>query len=103
MDAGTSTTTSTKKRRRKASCNRRTPWESLIEAMDSRGETAESLGPKVGLKPRSVNAYMYGELANMPLKRLLKFAEVLNVTERQLREKSPFPLTDPPKMENNVC
>ena len=100
MDAETSTTTSSGKARRKErNKERRNPWSSLIEAMDERGETAETLAPKVGLKPRSVIAYMYGELANIPVKRLLTLARVLNVTERELREKSPFPLEDSPKLE----
>lgn len=62
-------------------------WDSLIEVMDERGETAETLGPKVGLSPRTIRAYMYGQIRSVKLELINALVEQLATTESRLREK----------------
>lgn len=65
-------------------------WDSLVDAMESQGQTEESLAIEIGVKPRTVRAYIYGEIF-ADVHRMASIARVLKTTEVKLREKGPYP------------
>ena len=65
-------------------------WPTLRRLMRERGIDEQQLAAQIGVTPRAIRSYIYGEV-KPPVDRVSQIAAALKTTEVELRQDGPLP------------